>query len=112
MVTIVARHRFNINGKLESAMRKLRKFTAQQDPVAVLAVDGAFMYRLDNVFYVAKNINHESIKCVLTVKRQQNMELDEQIMTFFDRAGLLLLARLNHHWFKVDEPLISAFVER
>ncbi|XP_057730172.1 protein MAIN-LIKE 2-like [Arachis stenosperma] len=27
-------------------------------------------------------------------------------------AGLPHLARLNDHWFKLDEPLISAFVER
>ncbi|RYR14760.1 hypothetical protein Ahy_B04g071445 isoform C [Arachis hypogaea] len=33
-------------------------------------------------------------------------------MPYLDSAGLLHVARLNDYWFKLDEPLISAFVER
>ncbi|RYR25350.1 hypothetical protein Ahy_B02g059047 [Arachis hypogaea] len=37
---------------------------------------------------------------------------DERIMPYVQMAGLAHLARLNDHWFRLDEPLVSAFVER
>ncbi|RYR09606.1 hypothetical protein Ahy_B05g077979 isoform C [Arachis hypogaea] len=40
------------------------------------------------------------------------MILHDRIMPYLDSAGLLHVARLNDYWFKLDEPLISAFVER
>ncbi|MED6163375.1 hypothetical protein PIB30_079296 [Stylosanthes scabra] len=40
------------------------------------------------------------------------MYLDPRAEPYLDRAGFLPLARLCDAWFKVDEPLISAFVER
>ncbi|RYR14758.1 hypothetical protein Ahy_B04g071445 isoform B [Arachis hypogaea] len=40
------------------------------------------------------------------------MILYDRIMPYLDSAGLLHVARLNDYWFKLDEPLISAFVER
>ncbi|RYR18987.1 hypothetical protein Ahy_B03g063623 [Arachis hypogaea] len=40
------------------------------------------------------------------------MILHDPIMPYLDSAGLLHVARLNDYWFKMDEPLISAFVER
>lgn len=40
------------------------------------------------------------------------MIMHDRIMSYLDSAGLLHVARLNDYWFKLDEPLISAFVER
>ncbi|RYQ88498.1 hypothetical protein Ahy_B09g095655 isoform G [Arachis hypogaea] len=40
------------------------------------------------------------------------MILHDRILPYLDRANLLHVARLNDYWFKLDEPLISAFVER
>ncbi|XP_072073906.1 serine/threonine-protein phosphatase 7 long form homolog [Arachis hypogaea] len=34
------------------------------------------------------------------------------IIPYLERAGLYHLARLNTHWFWLDEPLVSAFIER
>ncbi|RYQ85776.1 hypothetical protein Ahy_B10g105381 [Arachis hypogaea] len=47
------------------------------------------------------------------MRRQHGMPLhDERIMPYVQMAGLAHLARLNDHWFRLDEPLVSAFVER
>ncbi|QHO11058.1 uncharacterized protein DS421_15g494890 [Arachis hypogaea] len=51
-------------------------------------------------------------RCVRSVHRQQKMILHDRILPYLDRANLLHVARLNDYWFKLDEPLISAFVER
>ncbi|RYR55326.1 hypothetical protein Ahy_A06g030566 isoform B [Arachis hypogaea] len=40
------------------------------------------------------------------------MILHDRIMPYLDSAGLLHVARVNDYWFKLDEPRISAFVER
>ncbi|RYR73362.1 hypothetical protein Ahy_A02g007718 isoform A [Arachis hypogaea] len=40
------------------------------------------------------------------------MPLHDRIIPYLERAGLYHLARLNSHWFWLDEPLVSAFVER
>ncbi|RYR28323.1 hypothetical protein Ahy_B01g052438 isoform B [Arachis hypogaea] len=40
------------------------------------------------------------------------MILHDRIMPYLDSTGLLHVARLNDYWFKLDEPLISSFVER
>ncbi|RYR38786.1 hypothetical protein Ahy_A09g043971 [Arachis hypogaea] len=40
------------------------------------------------------------------------MPLGDRIMPYVQMAVLAYLARLNDHWFKLDEPLVSAFVER
>ncbi|RYR12527.1 hypothetical protein Ahy_B04g070040 isoform F [Arachis hypogaea] len=40
------------------------------------------------------------------------MPLHEQIIPYLETAGLYHLARLNSQWFWIDEPLLSAFVER
>ncbi|QHN98755.1 uncharacterized protein DS421_13g392260 [Arachis hypogaea] len=40
------------------------------------------------------------------------MPLHDRIMPYLERAGLYHLARLNAHWFWLDEPLVSAFIER
>ncbi|KAL4356113.1 hypothetical protein AHAS_Ahas09G0054200 [Arachis hypogaea] len=52
------------------------------------------------------------IRCVKSIRRQQKMIMHNRIMPYLDSAGLLHVARLNDHWFKLNEPLISAFVER
>ncbi|RYQ88329.1 hypothetical protein Ahy_B09g095585 isoform B [Arachis hypogaea] len=40
------------------------------------------------------------------------MPLHDRIIPYLKRAGLYHLARLNAHWFWLDEPLVSAFIER
>ncbi|XP_015953514.2 serine/threonine-protein phosphatase 7 long form homolog [Arachis duranensis] len=40
------------------------------------------------------------------------MRLDERYVPYLQMAGLYRLARLNDRWFRLDEPLVSAFVER
>ncbi|RYR09947.1 hypothetical protein Ahy_B05g078399 isoform A [Arachis hypogaea] len=46
------------------------------------------------------------------MRRQQGMRLDERYVPYLQMAGLYHLARLNDRWFRLDEPLVSAFVER
>ncbi|QHN76338.1 uncharacterized protein DS421_19g643020 [Arachis hypogaea] len=58
------------------------------------------LYRLDGVAHVAGTIDEE------------NMPLHDRIIPYLERAGLYHLARLNAHWFWLDEPLVSAFIER
>ncbi|XP_020992614.1 serine/threonine-protein phosphatase 7 long form homolog [Arachis duranensis] len=70
------------------------------------------MYRLNGIAHVAGYIDEEPTRCVRTIRRQQKMILHDRIMPYLDSAGLLHVARLNDYWFKLDEPLISAFVER
>ncbi|QHO11744.1 uncharacterized protein DS421_15g500830 [Arachis hypogaea] len=70
------------------------------------------MYRLNGIAHVAGFIDEEPTRCVRTIRRQQKMILHDRIMPYLDSAGLLHVARLNDYWFKLDEPLISAFVER
>ncbi|RYQ85202.1 hypothetical protein Ahy_B10g104704 isoform C [Arachis hypogaea] len=38
--------------------------------------------------------------------------MHERIIPYLERSGLYHLVRLNSHWFWLDEPLVSAFVER
>ncbi|QHO00407.1 uncharacterized protein DS421_13g406300 [Arachis hypogaea] len=40
------------------------------------------------------------------------MTLHDRIIPYLETAGLYHLARLNSQWFWVDEPLLSAFIER
>ncbi|RYQ83204.1 hypothetical protein Ahy_B10g101842 [Arachis hypogaea] len=43
---------------------------------------------------------------------EQGMRLDERYVPYLQMAGLYHLARLNDRWFRLDEPFVSAFVER
>ncbi|MED6121001.1 hypothetical protein PIB30_025956 [Stylosanthes scabra] len=70
------------------------------------------MYRLDRIAHVSHNVTTEPSRCVISMRRQQQMHLDPRIEPYLDTAGLLPLARLNENFFKLDEPLVSAFVER
>ncbi|XP_072076888.1 protein MAIN-LIKE 1-like [Arachis hypogaea] len=70
------------------------------------------LYRLDGVAHVAGTIDAEPTRCVYSVRRQQNMSLHDRIIPYLERAGLYHQARLNTHWFWLDEPLVSAFIER
>ncbi|QHN93857.1 uncharacterized protein DS421_17g596240 [Arachis hypogaea] len=45
------------------------------------------------------------------MRRQQGMPLDERYVPYLQMVGLYHLARLNDRWFRLDEPLVSAFVE-
>ncbi|MED6193564.1 hypothetical protein PIB30_020708 [Stylosanthes scabra] len=67
----------------------------------IAAEDRRDMYRLN-----------EKDRCIVTVRRQIGMGLDPRAKSFVKLAGLLPVARLTERWFKIDEPLISAFVER
>ncbi|MED6191698.1 hypothetical protein PIB30_003043 [Stylosanthes scabra] len=69
------------------------------------------MYRLDCIAYVSHNVTTEDPRCVISMRWQQQMHLDPRIEPFMETAGLLPLARLNESFFKLDEPLVSAFVE-
>ncbi|RYR35460.1 hypothetical protein Ahy_A10g050604 isoform D [Arachis hypogaea] len=40
------------------------------------------------------------------------MPLHDRIVPYIERASLYHLARLNVRWFWLDEPLVSAFIER
>ncbi|XP_020979311.1 protein MAIN-LIKE 1-like [Arachis ipaensis] len=55
--------------------------------------DPGRLYRLDGVAHIARVINDEPRRCISSVRRQQGMRLDER-------------------WFRLDEPIVSAFVER
>ncbi|XP_016192942.1 protein MAIN-LIKE 1-like [Arachis ipaensis] len=46
------------------------------------------------------------------MRRQQGMQLDETYVPYLQMAGLYHLVRLNERWFRLDEPLVSAFVEQ
>ncbi|MED6197098.1 hypothetical protein PIB30_053538 [Stylosanthes scabra] len=85
---------------------------AQPTLEEIVAADRNVMYRLDSIAHVSRNVNREPIRCLSTVRRQQPMYLDPRAEPYLERAGLLPLARLCDAWFKVDEPLISASVER
>ncbi|QHO18872.1 uncharacterized protein DS421_11g324180 [Arachis hypogaea] len=73
---------------------------------------GRTLYRLNGVAHIAGSIGDEPTRCIYSVRRQQNMPMYERIIPYLERAGLYHLARLNSQWFWLDEPLVSAFVER
>ncbi|RYR33214.1 hypothetical protein Ahy_A10g047772 [Arachis hypogaea] len=65
------------------------------------------IYRLDGVAHIGAH------RCISSMRRQHGMPLhDERIMPYIQMAGLAHLARLNDRWFRLDEPLVSAFMER
>ncbi|KAL4337028.1 hypothetical protein AHAS_Ahas12G0069200 [Arachis hypogaea] len=70
------------------------------------------LYRLNGIAHIAGYIDKEPTRCISSVRRQQNMKLHDRVIPYLKVAGLEQVARLNAHWFKLDEPLISAFVER
>ncbi|MED6205229.1 hypothetical protein PIB30_016024 [Stylosanthes scabra] len=70
------------------------------------------MYRLNEVSHVAHNVQNERDWCIISVRRQIAMGLDSLAEPFVQWAGLLPVARLTERWFNIDEPLISAFIER
>ncbi|QHO07529.1 uncharacterized protein DS421_14g464480 [Arachis hypogaea] len=74
--------------------------------------DESRMYRLNGIAHVAGYINQEPTRIISGVRRQQNMPLYDWIIPYLEIAGLYYLARLNSQWFWVDEPLLSAFIER
>ncbi|XP_025680717.1 protein MAIN-LIKE 1-like [Arachis hypogaea] len=74
--------------------------------------DPGRLYRLDGVAHIAGVINDEPQRCISSMRRQQGIRLDERYVPYLQMAGLYHLARLNDRWFRLDEPLVSAFVER
>ncbi|MED6209849.1 hypothetical protein PIB30_058659 [Stylosanthes scabra] len=52
------------------------------------------------------------VRCITSIRRQQNMVMHDRIVPYLEAAGLYHVAQLNNYWFKVDEPLVSAFLER
>ncbi|XP_015950031.1 protein MAIN-LIKE 1-like [Arachis duranensis] len=70
------------------------------------------LYRLDGVAHITGVINDELRRCISSMRRQQGMRLDERYVSYLQMAGLYHLARLNDRWFRLDELLVSAFVER
>ncbi|QHN97507.1 uncharacterized protein DS421_18g627950 [Arachis hypogaea] len=74
--------------------------------------DPARLYRLDGVAHIAGVINEEPQRCIRSMRWQQGMVLDDRYVPYLQMAGLYHLARLNDRWFRLDEALVSAFVER
>ncbi|MED6168911.1 hypothetical protein PIB30_016196 [Stylosanthes scabra] len=70
------------------------------------------MYRLDRISHVVHNVDTVPARCIVSVRRQIVMDLHPCIVPYVQRASLFPVARLTDYWFKVDEPLISAFIER
>ncbi|QHN81570.1 uncharacterized protein DS421_20g688020 [Arachis hypogaea] len=93
------------------------------------------LYRLDGVAHIAGVINDERFMLAVYVggvesglfsgfacglspamhlehAAEQGMRLDERYVPYLQMAGLYHLARLNDRWFRLDEPFVSAFVER
>ncbi|XP_025651739.1 protein MAIN-LIKE 1-like [Arachis hypogaea] len=70
------------------------------------------LYRLDGVVHIAGVINEEPHRCITSMRWQQGMRLNERIVPYLQMVGVYHLARLNETWFRLDEPLISAFIER
>ncbi|MED6209313.1 hypothetical protein PIB30_053485 [Stylosanthes scabra] len=77
----------------------------------IVAEDRREMYRLNEVSHVAHNVHAEKDRCIISVRRQIAMGLDPRAEPFVQQAGQLPVARLTERWFKIDEPLISAFIE-
>ncbi|QHN88017.1 uncharacterized protein DS421_16g560130 [Arachis hypogaea] len=74
--------------------------------------DPARLYRLDGVAHIAGVINDEPQRCIRSMRRQQGMRFDDRYVPYLQMAGLYHLARMNDRWFRLDEALVSAFVER
>ncbi|MED6171235.1 hypothetical protein PIB30_038954 [Stylosanthes scabra] len=85
---------------------------AQPTLEQIAAGDRKIMYHLDDIAHVSRDVNRLPIRCLGTVRSQQPMYLDPQAEPYLERAGLLPFARFCGSFFKCDEPLISAFVER
>ncbi|MED6222777.1 hypothetical protein PIB30_067671 [Stylosanthes scabra] len=85
---------------------------AERSIKEIAAEDKREMYRLKEISHVAHNVHNERDRCITGVRRQIAMDLDPRVEPFVQRAGLLPVARLTERWFKIDEPLISAFIER
>ncbi|QHO28337.1 uncharacterized protein DS421_7g215800 [Arachis hypogaea] len=73
--------------------------------------DSNRLYRLDGVAHTAGAIHLESHHCITSLGRQHGMALDDRIILYLQMVGLYHLARLNETWFRLDESLVSAFVE-
>ncbi|MED6164535.1 hypothetical protein PIB30_091035 [Stylosanthes scabra] len=76
----------------------------------IAAANRVMMYRLDNISHVAHNANIELDASSACVGNSRCRYI--QVLLYVVRAGLLPMARLSDYWFKVDEPLIGAFIER
>nr|XP_025648460.1 protein MAIN-LIKE 1-like [Arachis hypogaea] len=70
------------------------------------------LYRLDGVAHIASVINEDPQRCISSMRQQQGMRLDERYVPYLQMVGLYHLTRLNERWFILDEPLVSAFIER
>ncbi|MED6121045.1 hypothetical protein PIB30_026386 [Stylosanthes scabra] len=56
-----------------------------------------------------QHVTAEQVQCITSIRRQQNMVLHVRIILYLEVAGLYQVARLNDHWFKVDELLDVAY---
>ncbi|XP_057719206.1 protein MAIN-LIKE 2-like [Arachis stenosperma] len=70
------------------------------------------IYRLDGITHIIGSIHEESYQCITSMRMQHGMFLDDRIIPYLQIVGLTHLARLNDRWFRLDEPLVSAFIER
>ncbi|MED6222314.1 hypothetical protein PIB30_063171 [Stylosanthes scabra] len=78
----------------------------------IAAEDRSEMYRLNGISHVAHNVHNERDRCITNVRQQIAIDLHPRVVPFVQLAGLLPVAQLTEHWFKIGEPSISAFIER
>ncbi|MED6165923.1 hypothetical protein PIB30_104234 [Stylosanthes scabra] len=68
---------------------------SQQQLEEAAAEAASVMYHLDRISHVSHNVIVEPARCVMSVRRQQQMYLDPRIEPYLEIARLLPLARLN-----------------
>ncbi|XP_025634670.1 protein MAIN-LIKE 1-like [Arachis hypogaea] len=82
--------------------------------------DPGRLYRLDGVAHIAGVINDErfivnAVYFTVSGLRKWFMQVHEILVVAYPALGGnrgCVLMRLNDRWFRLDEPLVSAFVER
>ncbi|MED6182251.1 hypothetical protein PIB30_026906 [Stylosanthes scabra] len=55
------------------------------------------LYRLDRIAHVAAGINDKPVRCITSIRRQQNMVLHERVIPYLEATGLYHVAVLSNH---------------
>ncbi|RYR52628.1 hypothetical protein Ahy_A06g027515 [Arachis hypogaea] len=56
--------------------------------------------------------HHAIHRCITSMRRQYDMPLNDMIILYLQMVESLHLVRLIDHWFRLDVPLVSAFIEQ
>ncbi|MED6193747.1 hypothetical protein PIB30_022377 [Stylosanthes scabra] len=70
------------------------------EPIQVERDTVDLIYRLERIAHVAAGINDKPVRCITSIRRQQNMILHGRIVPYLEAAGLYQVALLSNHWFK------------